>query len=198
MRSGPASAFEGVARGVHAQRGAQPAPADSGQPRLAVRFPLHHEIRALVNAPPEAVFAYLDDFTKLSAHMETRSAMMIGSRMHISSDALGGRAIGSRVRMNGRVLGIPLRLDEIVTERDAPRRKAWETVDVRLLVIGPYRLGFELGPSDKGSMLRVFIDYDLPPASLGRLLGRWLAPVYAGWCTKRMALDAARHFGGAG
>ena len=44
--------------------------------------------------------------------------------------------------MNGRILGLKLSLDEVVTERDPPARKVWETVGVpRLLVIGPYRMG---------------------------------------------------------
>lgn len=144
----------------------------------------------MLSAPVEAAFAYLDDFAALSAHMEKRSPMMMGSRMRIATDELGGRAVGSRVRMEGRVLGLRLYLEEVVTLREPPLRKAWETAAARLVVIGPYRLGFELSPKAERSALRVFIDYDLPAL----LPGRWLAPRYARWCTEKMARDAVGHF----
>lgn len=83
---------------------------------------------------------------------------------------LGGRALGSKVRMQGRVLGMTLCLDEVVTERQPPLRKAWQTVDAKLLVIGQYRLGFEISPNGNRSALRVFIDYDLP----AKRPARWL------------------------
>jgi hypothetical protein len=59
----------------------------------------------MVHASLEAVFAYLDDFEKLSAHMERPSAMSLGSRMNIAIDERGGRAVGSRIRMAGKVVG---------------------------------------------------------------------------------------------
>jgi hypothetical protein len=126
--------------------------------------------------------------------MEQPSAMMLGSQMQIVTDDGGGRAVGSRVRMSGKVIGIPLSLEEVVTERDPPHRKAWETVDARLLVIGQYRLGFELQPRAGGCELRVFIDYDWPTGALARSAAALFAKSYARWCTKRMAGDAAKHF----
>ena len=141
-----------------------------------------------------AAFDHLDDFKKLSAHMERPSAMMLGSQMQIVTDEGGGRAVGSRVRMNGKVMGIPLSLEEVVTERDPPRRKAWETVDARLVVIGQYRLGFELEPRAGICELRVFIDYDWPPGAMARCAAALFAKSYARWCTDRMAGDAEKHF----
>ena len=87
-----------------------------------------------------------------------------------------------------------LSLEEVVTEREPPFSKAWKTVDANLLVIGQYRLGFTLSPSDHGSLLRVFIDYDLPSQGLARWLGRLFGKTYARWCTARMANDAVAHF----
>ena len=72
--------------------------------------PLHYESAVTLNAPPETAFAFLDDFKKLSAHMQKSSAMMMGSKMTITTDALDGRAVGSRVRMDGRMLGMTLSL----------------------------------------------------------------------------------------
>lgn len=159
-------------------------------------FPLHYETHAQLDASIEAAFSHLDRFEALSAHMEKRSAMTLGSSMRITTDDLGGRAVGSMVRMHGRMLGIPLSLEEVVTQRQPPRAKAWETRSVRLLVMGQYRLGFQLEPADRGSVLRVFIDYEEPSWRLAQSLGRALARMYARWCTRRMAGDAVRHFGG--
>ena len=45
-------------------------------------------------------------------------------------------------------------------------------------------------PNDRGTL----IDYDLPTNGAGRLLGRMCEAWYAGWCTRRMAREAAAHF----
>src|SRR5688572_3782619 len=164
----------GPARTTRLRRIAYDAPAPPGvgwtrlSPRLrnpvthARSFAFHHESHVTLRTSVHTAFEYLDDFRKLSAHMERPSAMMLGSRMEIVTDEGGGRAVGSRVRMSGQVIGIPLLLEEVVVERAPPSRKAWETLDARLLVIGQYRLGFELEPRGGACALRVFIDYDWP------------------------------------
>ena len=157
-------------------------------------FPFHDETSALVYAPIDRVFAHLDDPMALSAHMG-ESSMMIGSRMLVEVDAGGGRAIGSKIRMNGRMMGIPLSLEQVITERQAPHRKLWKTIGTpELLVMAHYRMGFELSPKGDSSLLRIFIDYSLPATAPGSWLGRLLGTAYARWCTKRMADDAARYF----
>lgn len=159
-------------------------------------FPYHFESRVTVRAAMEVVFARLDDPLLLSAHMSRSSGMMAGSSMKIELDAAKGRAIGGVIRMSGRFIGIPLALEEAVTERVPPSRKVWETFGTpRLLVIGPYRMGFEIIPQGGSSALRVFIDYALPGGVGGGLLGRMFGRIYAKWCTGRMARDAAEHFG---
>lgn len=163
--------------------------------RNATDFARHHETTTTLRASAEAAFEYLDDFRNLSAHMERPSAMMLGSRMEISTDGGGGRSVGSRVRMSGRVLGMRLSLEEVVVEREPPVRKTWETVESRLVVIGQYRLGFELKPQSDECLLRVFIDYDLPRGAFARLAAAPFAGSYARWCTERMAHDARERFG---
>ncbi len=158
-------------------------------------YAFHYESRATLDAPVEVAFAYLDDFHKLSAHMERSSWMMLGSKMRIETDSAGGRAVGSRVRMSGKALGLTLALEEVVSERNPPLRKAWETANAKLLVIGRYRLGFELEREGCSSALRVFIDYDLPLKPPARWLGRAFASRYAQWCAERMLRDAIRHLG---
>lgn len=151
--------------------------------------------RRIIPAPVERVFAHIDDHSRLSAHMSESSWMMGGGRMRIELDEGRGQKIGSRIRLAGRLFGIELSVDEIVTEREPPRRKVWQTTgSPRLLVIGHYRMGFELSPRDGHSVLRVFIDYSLPAQAPARWLGLLFAGFYARWCTRRMVDDAARHF----
>lgn len=93
------------------------------------------------------------------------------------------------------MLGLELSLDEVVIERTAPTRKVWETVgSPRLLVVGPYRMGFQITPRGIGSVLRVFIDYALPAPWPDRWLGRVSGSYDARWCTQSMVADAVREF----
>lgn len=158
-------------------------------------FPFHHESSGLVNAPVEQVFAFLDDPKALAAHMDKSSMMMLGSRMSIDVDAGGGRLIGSKVRMQGRMLGIRLSLEEVITKRQVPAMKVWETIGMpKLLIISHYRMGFELTHNGASSLVRVFIDYSLPMNAPGSWLGHLLGAVYARWCTGQMVMGATRHF----
>ena len=166
----------------------------SGNSR-ALALPVHFECSVIVNAPTEAVFSRLDDPRLLSAHMNRSSWMMAGSRMALELDASQGRAAGASIRMDGRVLGSTLSLEEIVTERNPPRRKVWETTGTpKLLVIGQYRMGYEVTPQSDSSLLRIFIDWALPEERPARWLGRLFGGLYARWCTERMAGDAEEYF----
>ncbi len=162
-------------------------------------LPQHYESRGIVAAAPPVLFALLDQHDRLSGHMRDSSWMMAGGRMHIETDERAGRVVGSKIRLSGRVLGLSLFVEEIVTEHEAPYRKAWETVgDVRLLVIGAYRMGFKIAPDGAQSELSVFIDYALPSRGPSRWLGRAFGAWYARWCTRRMVADAVRAFQGHG
>lgn len=157
----------------------------------------HDENRVIIRAPAERVFEFVDDHATLSAHMGKPSWKMGWSRMEMVLDEGRGKSIGSHIRLDGRILGIRLMVDEVVTERDPPHRKSWETVgSPRLLVIGHYRMGFEVTPQGGASLLRVFIDYKLPDTAPSRWLGLLLGRYYARWCVRQMAEDAARHFAG--
>jgi hypothetical protein len=131
--------------------------------------------------------------------MEKPSLMTAGASMRIETDSLGGQAVGSVIRMTGRVLGVKLALEEVVTERKPPLRKVWETVgEPRLLVMGGYRMGFDIAAEGVASRLVVFIDYRLPAGGLARGLGLLLGRAYAAWCTRRMTGDAQLAYVSAG
>jgi hypothetical protein len=155
----------------------------------------HFETQIEVDATAAEVFDFLDDHRRLSAHMTKSSWMMAGSRMTIDMDEKQGRAAGSKITLSGKIIGLSLNVEEVVTEYDHPNSKAWETIgSPRLLVIGSYRMGFSLSSRQGGSLLRVFIDYSLPSQGVSRFLGRVFGKSYARWCTNRMARDAIMHF----
>lgn len=121
--------------------------------------------------------------------------MMLGGRMSCEVDEAMGRAVGSVIKMRGSVFGLPLLVEELVIKHQPPHRKVWETRGrPNLLVIGAYRMGFEISGSGAISRLRVFIDYDHPATFTGNLLGPLFGPIYARWCVNRIAKDAASKF----
>ena len=158
-------------------------------------LPLRYESSGCVPASMSQVFAHIDDPTRLASHMRKGSWRMAGGQMNTETDAGRGQTVGSRIRLSGRVVGVELSVEELVVERDPPRRKVWATTGTpKLLVIGHYRMGFELSPQANGSMLRVFIDYALPERAPTRWLARLFSRYYARWCTRQMVDDAVEHF----
>ena len=158
-------------------------------------LPRHCEVAGSVAGSAEEVFDFLDDPARLTAHMSRSSWTMGGGRMVLELDAGAGRRVGSVMTLSGHAFGLALDLQEIVIERDAPRRKVWHTTGApRLWVIAQYRLGFEIDPQTDGSRVCVFIDYALPMTGMGRWLGLLFGSGYAKWCTRRMLDDAREHF----
>ena len=156
---------------------------------------LHYEAHGRVAAPAAEVFAHLDDHKRLGSHMSKSSWQMGGGSMQFELDDKQGQAIGSRIRLSGRILGTSLSVDEVVTEREPPARKVWETTGTpNLMVIGPYRLGFEVRPDADRSTVRIFIDYSLPQTGSARVLGRLFGGWYAKWCVRQMLDDVTAHF----
>lgn len=155
----------------------------------------HYEEHVTLPVGAEKIFSYADDFSRLSSHMNKSSSMMMGGSMETLLDEGRGQAIGSHIRMKGKMMGIELSLDEVVTEREPPRHKAWETIGrQRLLLMDRYRLGFDISKRDRVSDLRVFIDYDLPARIPFRWLGLAFGKFYAKWCVQQMVNDASQHF----
>lgn len=155
----------------------------------------YYELSVPIMAPPGDVFAFVDDQSRLSSHMSQSSLMMGGGQMEIATDAGRGQEIGSQMRLGGKVFGMRLSLEQVVTEREPPRHKVWETIGTpHLVVIGSYRMGFDIAPHGNGSMLRVFIDYDLPTNPTARWLGYVFGGMYAKWCVTQMLESARQHF----
>lgn len=155
----------------------------------------HFETTASVLAPAADAFEYLDDPARLTAHLSRSSWMMAGSTMTMETDPASGQSLGSVIRLRGRVLGLTLSVDEVVSERIVPERKVWATIGTpQRLVIGPFRMGFAITDGAATSTVRAWIDYDRPESWPARWLGRLFGKMSARWCTSLMAGDAARQF----
>ena len=157
----------------------------------------HEEARCKVPAPPAAVFEHIDRPERLSAHMSRKSWQLGGTSMSIETDDQTGRAVGSHIRLRGRMLGIALDVECVVVNRVASQLKEWETVGTpRLLVIGSYRMALRIVPDNGGSMVTIAIDYAMPTRGWERLLAGALGRIYARWCVRQMARDLVLRFEG--
>lgn len=61
----------------------------------ADRFPRHDESSVILQAAPEAVFAFLDDHENIAAHMNRPNWAMLGGPMKTTIDAGAGKKVGS-------------------------------------------------------------------------------------------------------
>lgn len=158
-------------------------------------LPKHYEDSMVIAAQPADIFAYANNHKNLSAHMNQSSWMMGGGKMVTETDEGKGQKVGSHIRMNGKVFGVNLFLDEVIIQHDPPTRKAWKTVGkINLLVIDHYTLGFEITPSNDQSNLKVYIDYNLPQSWKTRWLGYLFGDMYAKWCVGQMVNGVKEHF----
>lgn len=157
---------------------------------------LHYEESATVGVQPNLAFEYLDDFEALGSHMTRATWMMAGSRMRYEFDEARGRRVGAFIRLLGSFLGLSIQIEEKVTERAPPLRKAWETIGrPRMLILAQYRMGFAIAPVAAGSRVTVFIDYAIAEHGLGHWLGRLAGGFYARWCVRSMLRQAGHKFG---
>jgi len=155
----------------------------------------HHEASVFIGTSAMKIFDYVDDHSRFSSHMNESSWMMGGGRMNIELDEGRGQTVGSHIRLSGKVFGIKIFLDEVVTRREPPYLKIWETVGVpKLLVVGDYQMGLEISDENGGSRLRVFIDYELPVGGITRCLGYLFGRIYAKWCVQQMIQGVRKQF----
>lgn len=153
----------------------------------------HYEDSKLIPAEASEIFAFIDNHSNFSSHMNKASWMTGGGKMVTSIDAGRGQQIGSHIRMSGKAFGINLSLDEVVIEHEPPRIKTWETVGTpKLLVIDHYRMRVEIKPQGSSSRLTVSIDYNLPTRNV--LLGKLFGGYYAKWCVQQMMRGVREQF----
>jgi hypothetical protein len=89
--------------------------------------------------------------------------------------------------LTGRILGLRLRVEAKIVDRQRPARKAWQTVgEPHLPVIGAYRMEVVITESGTSSHVRIGIDYALPRKGPGKWLGSLFSRKYARWCVGQM------------
>ena len=155
------------------------------------QFAFHEESSGFVAEKPDRVFAALDDHKRLAAHMSKPSWRMGWATMQIIVEPGRPQGVGSRIALRGRVFGVRLSVDEVVTRYEPPSLKEWQTTEPpRLLVIGHYRMAFRTSPERDGTLLTVTIDYNSPTSIVPRILAALFGRVYARWCTRQMVSDA--------
>ncbi|MDP9630353.1 UNVERIFIED_ORG: hypothetical protein J2W85_002427 [Ensifer adhaerens] len=143
----------------------------------------------------ERLFDYMDNQANPGTHMQRSSMMMLWGSMAYDFDAARGRSVGSVIKMTGKVAGLKLYVEEVVIQRQPPFLKVWETRgEPRLLVIGSYRMRFQIEAIGRLCRLNVFIDYNYPSSMVGRIAGTLLGAIYARWCVARMAASAKAEF----
>lgn len=155
----------------------------------------HYHQSLLIEASPKEVFNYVDNHANFSSHMNRSSWMMGGGSMVTKVDEGNGQKVGSHIQMTGKVFGIEVSLDEVITEHKPPQRKSWKTVGTpKLIIIGDYQMSLEIVPEEVNSSLTVSIDYSLPKSLKTRWIGQLFAGVYAKWCVTQMINGTRDHF----
>lgn len=156
---------------------------------------VHYEQSMDVNATADELFNFADDHNNFASHMNQSSMMMGGGSMKTELDTQGGKAVGSHIKMYGSAFGINIFLDEVITIHEPPKHKEWQTVgDLKILVIGHYKLGFHIEPTAQGSKFTVYIDYDQPKSLGSKILYTFFSKMYANWCVMQMINGVKNHF----
>lgn len=158
----------------------------------AKHYQRHYEDSSLIPAPVEDVFDYIDDHSNYYSHV-IKFARLMGGDMEIRFDDGSARRTGSHVYLEGKLFGKSLSLEEVITDREPPHSKSWETVGVpKFLIIGQYRYELQIEQEGEATLLRVSFSYD-PPSGRSRLR-RAIGDIYAEKCAKEMVKVAHSHF----
>lgn len=146
---------------------------------------------AEILAPPQEVFAYLDNLNNVGMHMTSSSMAMLGGKLRLQPLSKSTAGKGASYRWTGRVLGMPIDITETVTEWIENREKTWETVGKqKMIVMSSYRMHLILTPVKEGTHVFFEIEYQLPKSPFAWIAGKLLARRYADWCLRRATQDA--------
>lgn len=152
----------------------------------------HYENSIFIPASAQDVFDYVDDHSNYYSHV-IKFARLVGGRMDLQFDEGHGQSVGSHIHLSGKVFGKLLSLEEVITRREPPQIKTWETVGTpKFLIVGQYRYNVQIEPQGRGCLLRVSFDYD-PPKGSG-WLRRLFSGVYAKLCAREMTTVTRDYF----
>ena len=145
-----------------------------------------------IMAPPETVFAHMDDINNVGWHMSGRSMPLMGGRLALETiDDREG--VGATYRWKGSAMGMAIDITETVTKWIKDREKTWQTVGrSKMIVMSDYVMHLLLTPTDGGTRVLFEIDYSLPKTPWGWIIGLLRARRYAMWCLTRACEDAKK------
>lgn len=146
-----------------------------------------------IQAPPEMVFAHMDNISNIGWHMSSESSMpMMGGRLRL--EVIDDReGIGATYRWKGRVVGMAIDIKETVTEWARNKEKTWQTVEKpKMIAMSDYSMHLLLTPTGRGTRVLFEIDYSLPKTPWGWIAGKLLASKYARWCLQRACEDTKK------
>lgn len=156
------------------------------------QYEKHYQESLFIPASVEDVFDYADEHANYYSHV-IKFARLLGGRMNLEMDEGRGKSVGSRIRVSGKILGKSLSLEEVITSRQAPFGKAWESVgNPAFLIVGQYRYEIQIKRQASGSMLSVVFDSNPPEAS--GWLRQWFSQVYSKACAREMAKSTRNYF----
>jgi hypothetical protein len=146
-----------------------------------------------IAAPPEEVFAQLDDFSRTGMHMTESSMMMMGSKLHLEQVSKQAVGPGATYRWWGKMLGMTIDFTQTVTLWEPPVQKQWQTeAEARIIIMRWYQMGFAIEPTADGSLVTMSIDYLPPRLWYFRIVSSLFANWYCDWCLNNMLNDAKR------
>jgi hypothetical protein len=155
----------------------------------------HLSRTALISAPAERVFAYVDDIRNLARHMSENPSMpMMGSKLTLKIVTPELTGVGATYRYTGQMLGLVLDFSETVTTYIAGREKIWRTIgNPKLLIMHGYEMRVLVEPVTPATTnLTISIDYELPASGFWRIAGWLLGDAYCRWCLGGM-VDGSNH-----
>lgn len=148
-----------------------------------------------IQAPPEKVFAQMDDFSKTGMHMSENSMMMMGSKLTLEQLSPNAVGLNAKYRWYGKMMGMNMDFTQVVTKWMPPKLKEWETIgDAQIIIMRWYRMGFEITPSENGTMVTISIAYEPPKGWFYRLLSFLFGGIYCNWCLNNMLNDTKKAF----
>lgn len=146
-----------------------------------------------IQATPEKVFAQMDDFSKTGMHMSESSMMMMGSKLNLEQLSSNATGLNAKYRWFGNMMGMTIDFTEVVTKWVPSKLKEWETIgNAQIIIMRWYRMGFEITPSENGTVVKISIAYEPPKGWFYRLLSFLFGGIYCNWCLNNMLNDTKK------
>lgn len=133
----------------------------------------------------------MDNLSNTGMHMMKSSVMMMGSKLVLEQLSSNSTGIAAKYHWYGKMLGMTMDFNEIVTKWQPPSLKEWETVgEAKIIIMSWYRMRFDITPSEKGAIAILSISYLPPKEWYYKVLSFLFANWYCNWCLKNMLNDS--------